>query len=91
MTCIKKLLGIFLHETVERFPALMDKEATTQLGPEVEEAFSGVIAQVKGMQALVKEGVSLEEDPLCEICMVMGAVQAIFLGMRKVQHVILRN
>mmetsp|Transcript_91612 Transcript_91612/g.231111 ORF Transcript_91612/g.231111 Transcript_91612/m.231111 type:complete len:872 (+) Transcript_91612:72-2687(+) len=93
LRAVRPLVGIFKHETCERFPGLADAETLRMVRREVEEVEHAVIAEVAGNPALRRKGIegSLEKDPLCQVCMVLSSVTSILDGVRELQHCILRS
>jgi len=90
---VQPLVGVFVHETVDRFPALVDASMLKGLSQEAKQAQEAAIAEVAKNPALRTKGVegSLESDPLCQVCMVLSCVSTILGGVRELQHSILRS
>mmetsp|Transcript_35006 Transcript_35006/g.89938 ORF Transcript_35006/g.89938 Transcript_35006/m.89938 type:complete len:262 (-) Transcript_35006:368-1153(-) len=92
MEVVRTLLDLFVHETVKPFPALRHPRVHQQFREEEEQAALEFADEVSKDQMLHGDGSKkLDEDPLSQLCLVLGTIDCIFDGLRKIQHVILRS
>lgn len=92
---VRPLIGIFTHETVDRFHSLNDPSSLMRCAEEVQRVRQNVITKELATDRKIWTGFqntisSLELDPLCQMCTVLCSVEAILHRLREIQHAILR-
>jgi len=91
---VSPLVGIFVHETCDPFPASGDAGAVHSFRVDIQAAQRSMAAEIAkhpSVTRLVTAGGTLERDPLCQACVVLGSIECMLESVRDLQHTILRS
>ncbi|CAE8582062.1 unnamed protein product, partial [Polarella glacialis] len=91
IAAVKKLLGIFVHETSGRFSVVSDADVLHQHRYEERLAQAALIAEVGKLEVKEKNKESFAGDESANLCLVLGSMHSIQLSLRDLQHMVLQQ
>jgi len=93
VSSVRGLVAIFAHETQQRFPGLDDPSALQEYRSDLQRARKELAAEVAKAHPMASQDATvarLEEDTVCQACVVLGSMGSILSGLRKFQHAVMR-
>lgn len=90
---VRLLVDIFAHETQGSFPGFSDPCAMHDRRQELRAAMRSLAAELAKHPAMGSPTAAktLEEDPICQVCAMFGAVSSIMTELQALQHEIRRG
>jgi len=91
IAAVKKLLGIFHHETSARFSVVSDADVLHEHRYEEQLAEAALIAEVGELEMKEKSKESFAGDEGASLCLVLGSMHSIQLSLRGLEHKVLQQ